>query len=128
MRLGIDVREIEDGIHTGIGRPLANFLRYFAAQNNADTCVIFSTKEVPVQFGPRVKNVVIKEGWRQYWDQVRLPQAIKREKIELFYSPYYKLPLLASCPCVCAVLDLMYFIVPEYRLQLNVFSMLYYKT
>jgi glycosyltransferase involved in cell wall biosynthesis len=126
VRLGIDAREIEDGVLTGIGRPLANFLRYFAKQNNSDECVLFSTKPIPIAFNARIKNTVIPKSQTQYWDQVLLPRAIKKQNIDLFYSPYYKLPLLASCPCVCAVLDLMYLIVPQYQQKLNLLSKGYY--
>lgn len=128
MHLGIDAREIQDGVHTGIGRPLANFLNYFSKLDNRDHCVLFSARKIPINFGARVKNVVIEERFTQYWDQIQLAQAVKKEGIELFYSPYYKLPLFITCKCVCAVLDLMYLIVPEYRRELTPLTKLYYAT
>lgn len=126
MRLGIDAREIQGGVHTGIGRSLANFLKYFATLGQDDQCVLFSSQPVPVTFGENVKNIVLPECWTQYWDQITLAAALKRERIEVFYSPYYKIPLLASCKCVCAVLDLMYLVVPEYRRRLSLAAKLYY--
>ncbi len=126
MRLGIDAREIQGGIHTGIGRPLANFLKYFATLGQDDQCVLFSSRPVPIKFGDNIRNIVLPECWTQYWDQITLAAALKRERIEIFYSPYYKLPLLASCKCVCAVLDLMYLVVPEYHRELSLAAKLYY--
>ena len=87
MRLGIDAREIQDGVYTGIGRPLANFLDYFASSNNQDTCVLFSARKIPIDFGPKVTNVVFKEGITFIWDQWKLPRALKKERIDIFYSP-----------------------------------------
>ncbi|MBI4309968.1 MAG: glycosyltransferase family 4 protein [Candidatus Omnitrophica bacterium] len=128
MRLGIDAREIQDGVYTGIGRPLANFLRYFAALDNDDICVLFSSRKIPVDFGPRVVNVVLEEKFTLAWDQWHLPWAIKKMGIDLFYSPYYKIPLIKFCPTVSAILDLMYLIFEPYQKQLSPLARLYYAT
>jgi hypothetical protein len=108
MKLGIDAREIQDGVYTGIGGPLANFLHYFASQPNNDTCVLFSARKVPIDFGPKVSNIVIQEHVAFVWDQWQLPQALNKEGIDVFYSPYYKIPLLKPCRTISAILDLMY--------------------
>ncbi len=126
MRLGIDAREIQNGIYTGIGRPLANFLEYFAGLDNDDTCVLFSSQKILLDFGPKVKNAVISEKITFLWDQWQLPQALRQEHIEVFYSPYYKMPLLKPCPTVSAILDLMYLSFKPYYRQLPVFKKLYY--
>jgi len=127
MRLGIDAREIEDGVYTGIGTPLASFLRYFAKNADHDECILFSTKPIPINFGKNVKNIVIKEKIRFYWDQIQLSMAVNSNNIDIFYSPYYKIPLFANCTIVSAVLDLMYLMFPPYRKRLGVFGVLYYK-
>lgn len=128
MKLGIDAREIQNGVYTGIGRPLYNFIKYFSKQNNDDTCVLFSERELPFNFGAKVKNIVIKKCPVFFWDQYKLPQAIKKEEIDLFYSPYYKIPLAAPCKVISAILDLMYIFFKEYRKKLGTLGILYYKT
>ena len=128
MRLGIDAREIQDGVHTGIGWPLANFLDYFSKLDNDDECILFSSKKIPLDFGPKVKNVIIKEWCTLYWDQIELSNAIKRQNIEILYSPYYKIPLLAKCKVVNAILDLMYLEYEEYKRDICPFKKLYYLT
>ncbi len=128
MRLGIDAREIQDGVYTGIGRPLVNFLRYFAAQDNKDTCILFSSKEIPIDFGTKVSRVVMPEGITFIWDQWSLPQAIKKAEIDIFYSPYYKIPLLKPCTTVSAILDLMYIAhEPTYK-KMSPLAKIYYAT
>ncbi len=128
MKLGIDAREIQDGVFTGIGGPLADFLNYFSKQDNDDTCILFSEKTVPIDFGPKVRNVVLDKSITFYWDQVILPKAIKQEKIDLFYSPYYKIPFFKSCKTISAILDLMYLQYEEYSKKINPLARLYYFT
>lgn len=128
MRLGIDVREIENGVSTGIGRALFNLLRYISATHHNDYLVLFSSKPLPFSFGHRVENHVMIEDSRRLWDQFKLPLVIKNQGIEVFYSPYYKLPLFASAKCVCAVLDLIYLKFPPYRRDMGLLGTSYYKT
>ncbi|MBF0510764.1 MAG: glycosyltransferase family 4 protein [Candidatus Omnitrophica bacterium] len=128
MRVGIDAREIQNGVYTGIGRPLANFLHYFASLDNEDTCVLFSAQEIPIDFGPKVKKVVIPEKLTFYWDQWQLPEQLKKEGVEIFYSPYYKIPFLKPCRCVSSILDLMYLTFGPYYKRMPWWSKLYYAT
>lgn len=128
MRLGIDAREIQDGVYTGIGRPLANFLHYFVAQVDKDSCVLFSAKKVPIDFGEKVSNVVLPQQSTFIWDQWTLPQAIKKARVDLFYSPYYKIPLIKPCRTVSAILDLMYIAYGPYNKTMSPLAKLYYAT
>ncbi|MBF0571570.1 MAG: glycosyltransferase family 4 protein [Candidatus Omnitrophica bacterium] len=126
MHLGIDAREIQNGVYTGIGRPLANFLEYFSGLNNEDACILFSARKVPIDFGPRIKNVVLSEHITFIWDQWQLPQALKQEEVDLFYSPYYKVPLMKPCPMVSSILDLMYLSFEPYYKKMSPLSKAYY--
>ena len=128
MKIGIDAREIEQGVSTGIGGPLNDFLRYFARQSMEDECVLFSSRRVPVEFGPKVRNVVLDPAPTFVWDQQRLPEAIRTHEVNVFYSPYYKIPLRAACPTVSAILDLMYLVLPYYRKRLGPWRWAYYMT
>ena len=127
MKLGIDAREIQDGVYTGIGRSLYNFIKYFLSQNNDDQLVLFSSKKLRLGPNKRFKNIVIPGNIIILWDQVALPMAINQEQIDIFYSPYYKVPLNAKCIVVSAILDLMYIIYEKYKNNLNFFSESYYK-
>lgn len=42
-----------------------------------------------------------------------MPQLLFREKLDLFFSPSHYLPLLSSCPMICAITDLGYLKNPE---------------
>lgn len=131
MLIGIDAREIQDGIFTGIGRALSVFLEYFSRQNDNNTCILFSSKPIPkecVGFSSRIHAIVKKEKYMWLWDQTTLLHLIKKNKIDLFYSPYYKIPVLCPCPCVSAIFDLMYVYCEYYKRELSFLSLLYLKT
>jgi glycosyltransferase involved in cell wall biosynthesis len=128
VRLGVDAREIQDGVVTGIGRSLANFISYFADHDSAHEMVLFAEKKLPLLFFSRCREVTITPGSTFLWDQWKLARQLKRERIDLFYSPYYKLPLLSSIPAVNQVLDLMYLVFPPYIQGLGIFKRLYYAT
>jgi glycosyltransferase involved in cell wall biosynthesis len=43
-----------------------------------------------------------------WWDQVTLPAALRRHRVGVFLSPYYKRPLAAPCPVVVTIHDLFF--------------------
>ena len=128
MRLGVDAREIQDGVVTGIGRSLANFISYFAGHDSTHELVLFAEKKLPIPLSSRCRELTIPPGLTLLWDQWKLLRQLRRERIDLFYSPYYKLPLLSSIPAVNQVLDLMYLAFPPYVRALGIFGRLYYAT
>ena len=128
MRLGVDAREIQDGVVTGIGRSLANFISYFAAHEANHELVLFAEKKLPVPITPPCREVVIPGGPTIYWDQWLLYRHLEINRIDLFYSPYYKLPLISPIPAINQVLDLMYLVYPPYLQALGIFGRIYYAT
>jgi len=115
MKIGIDAREIQDGVVTGIGRSLANFVRYFAKSDTGHQLVLFSERTIQCDVPDTVKKVIIPSCPTIIWDQWKLPHALRVERIDLFYSPYYKVPLKTHVPVVSQVLDLMFLVFPPYK-------------
>jgi len=128
MDLGIDAREIQEGVFTGIGSSLYNFLQYFSRLSTNDSCVLFSSKPLPFKFGASVRNIVKKEWITFLWDQFALAKMIKEHNINVFYSPYYKIPLFSSCKCISLLPDVMYMTFEQYRKKLNPLYKIYYLT
>jgi glycosyltransferase involved in cell wall biosynthesis len=126
--LGVDAREIQDGVVTGIGRSLANFIRYFAGQESRHRMVLFAEKKIPITLNGRVRERILPACSPFFWDQWKLPRALREARVDLFYSPYYKLPLMTGIPCVSQVLDLMFLVFPVYRDALGAGGRLYYAT
>ena len=134
MKLGIDAREIQNGVYTGIGRSLLDLLRYTdellsspaGAATGIEQVVLFSARPLPLTFSAKLTNRVIPSCATWWWDQVRLTAAVRHEKVDVFYSPYYKIPLLAPCRKVAAVLDLIYLWYPPYRQAMPWWRKAYY--
>jgi glycosyltransferase involved in cell wall biosynthesis len=125
MKIGVDAREIQDGVVTGIGRSLANFINCFGKRENEHKLILFSEKIIPLEFDSNIYRVVIKKTSPPFWDQWKLPRALKTNKIDLFYSPYYKVPLLTRAAIVNQILDMMFLVLPTYREELGYYHRLY---
>ena len=127
MRVGIDAREIEEGVRTGIGRALSVFLEHVPAVDPDCHCVLFSTREIPCKPAPHLRNVVRPERWTFAWDQRTLPRLAREDQIDVLLSPYYKVPLQCPCPRVSTIFDLMYLYCDVYRANSSLFNRLYYR-
>src|ERR671915_1468063 len=46
------------------------------------------------------------------WDQIAVPQAVRRHGIELLYNPKYSIPLAAGCPAVWVCHGLDWYVMP----------------
>jgi glycosyltransferase involved in cell wall biosynthesis len=126
MKIGVDAREIQDGVVTGIGRSLANFIRCFEKREINHKLVLFSEKRIPLDFGSNIHRVVIKETLSPLWDQWKLPKVLSNHKINLFYSPYYKIPIFTRTPIVNQILDLMFLVFQPYLKKLPFYRKIYY--
>jgi glycosyltransferase involved in cell wall biosynthesis len=126
MNIGVDAREIQFGVVTGIGRSLANFIKFFCECERVHRLVLFSERPIPINFSGPVHCVVVHSVGTLAWDQVSLLKSLRSNCIKLFYSPYYKVPLAAAMPVVNQVLDLMYLLFPEYRSDLSLAAKIYY--
>lgn len=107
MTVGVDGRELRRGVRTGIGRYLTEVLS--AASRAGWACVVYGDAgtEFPLAL-PGVSVRVLGGAWTQWWDQVSLPRALAADGVSVCLSPYYKGPLLAPCPVVLTIHDLLF--------------------
>lgn len=125
--LGIDTREIEDGVRTGIGRAVASLIEYIASNQPTIHCILFSSKPLQIKHH-YFRNVILPEHSTVILDQFWLPIYLYKYKISIFFSPYYKIPLLAPCKSISTIFDLMYLTAPCYKSSLSWKSRMYYYT
>jgi len=114
LRVGIDGRELRDGVRTGIGRYVMEVVR--AAAGRGVECVVYgdgATRLPPA--APGVRPRVLASAWTQWWDQVALPRALAEDRVDVLLSPYYKRPLRAPCPAVITIHDLFFIGYPGRR-------------
>lgn len=114
VRLAIDGRELEGPAQTGIGRYVVEVLR--AASQAGWECLVYGETAPPgaVSFpGVTTRPFTAPTTW--WWDQITLPRRLKRDRVSVFLSPYYKMPLLSPCPVVVTIHDLYFIDYPGAR-------------
>lgn len=125
MRIGFDARYINDRYH-GIGRYAFELLMALTQSARDHTFVIFQGKGQDSRFDwsvlIRQPNVELRLGpWPLYWphEQFMWPLLIKRSNIDIFHSPYFVAPLLASSklPIIITIHDLIFDRYPQYMPQ-----------
>jgi glycosyltransferase involved in cell wall biosynthesis len=121
MRIGIDARELF-GRPTGVGRYLANILAAWAEmpEAKAHSFVLYDPAEpgmglpasTPAPFGAVRRQVAGGSG--SWWEQVRLPIALRRDRPDVLFAPAYTAPVLARAPVVLTIHDLSFLAHPEW--------------
>jgi glycosyltransferase involved in cell wall biosynthesis len=104
MRIGIMLRSIDEkggvGVYT---RNIVNELlqldskhRYILLYANPSNIGTFSHHA-------HVSEVWVKGSNKAYWDQIAIPRACRREKIDVLFHPKFTVPLFAPCRTVMVV-------------------------
>src|SRR4030042_6571206 len=94
ISIGIDAREFCPGRMTGIGRYLRLFIEQALISGEPHEYILFGNQFTQFPHDhPRLSKVIIKEKITIVWDQVHLPLHIRREKIDVLLTPYFKAPL-----------------------------------
>ena len=115
MKIGIDAHNLE-GKRTGMGRYLLNLLKHWT---NIQPKFILYFKDYIPEDVPKSNNFeskVLKSKSTAFFIHYLLPKAIKRDKVDLFFSPSYVLPLKISKKIKTAVTihDVSYEAHPEW--------------
>ena len=114
MRIGIDARKLHD---FGIGTYIRNLLRELAQMDHDTEYVILvrPDDEAGVRaLGENFRPVKLTAGNYSFAEQIRIPQALTREKVDLFHAPHYVLPPLVRCPSVVTIHDCIHLMFPQY--------------
>jgi glycosyltransferase involved in cell wall biosynthesis len=115
MRVGIDIRELEKGKRTGIGRYLRNFIAYASSARPEHRFFLYGNQHTDPEIGGENIEVRIRpEGMTLWWDQVVLPGLANQDRVDLFLSPFIKGPVRVGCPLVVTIHDLMFLVYTEY--------------
>jgi glycosyltransferase involved in cell wall biosynthesis len=116
MRIGVDVRELL-GRPTGVGRYLLHLLGEWAAlaRNGAfpHQIVVYSPAEYPPEAAAAFaalapENRIVRGSPGTWWEQVQLPRAAARDRLDVFFAPAYTAPLRMACPIVQTIHDLSF--------------------
>ena len=115
-KIAIDCREFYKEKTTGIGRLLENFIAYAPGSRPEWEFLLLGSVDTVLPFKPagNVSFRVIAGSNTQFWEQVRLPMALRRERCDLFFSPYYKTCFFSGLPSIVTIHDLIDLIYPGY--------------
>lgn len=118
-RIAFDARYVSDRYH-GIGRAAFRLLEALVEAAPERTFVVFRGRAPDSRFDweslARRPNVELHAGpWPLYWphEQLLWPWLLRRARIDLFHSPYFVAPLLAGCPVLITIHDLIFDRYPE---------------
>lgn len=114
MRIGLDARKLHD---FGIGTYIRNLVRQLARLDH-DTEYVLLCRPDDVdplkQLGPNFRPVIETAGNYSLSEQLRIPLALRRERVSLFHAPHYVLPPLVPCRAVVTIHDCIHLMFPQY--------------
>ncbi len=121
MQIGIDGRCIQDK-YPGVGRYVYQVAQELAKQNYDHHLVIFynpscTNTRFDLDTLDAQSNVTLIETSLQPFqlqEQLAWPLLLREHRIELFHAPHFVAPLLASCPVVLTIHDLILDRYPSY--------------
>ncbi len=114
MRIGIDGRYIQDK-YPGVGRYVYQVTQELANQNyNHHLVIFYNSSCINTRFDldtldarPNVTLIEMPLQPCRLQEQLAWPLLLREHRIELFHAPYFVAPLLASCPVVLTIHDLI---------------------
>lgn len=120
LKIGIDARELESDPR-GVGRVLNSLLKEWNKDTRGHEFVLYFKNTVPnletlnhPHYKKRLLPVPAVIRRDRVWEQLFLPFFIKKDRLDVFFSPSYTIPLAASCPTVVAIHDISYQTHPEW--------------
>lgn len=120
LKIGIDARELESDPR-GVGRVLNSLLREWNKDTRGHAFVLYFKNTVPnletlnhPHYKKRLLPIPAVIRRDRVWEQLFLPFFIKKDRLDVFFSPSYTIPLAASCPTVVAIHDISYQAHPEW--------------
>jgi glycosyltransferase involved in cell wall biosynthesis len=116
VRIGIDARELQ-GQPTGVGRYLRNLMASWLRSND-DVLIAYFNGLAPLdpildhgRVERRPLGSVPIQGL--VWQERRLPEAARRDRLDVFFAPAYSCPLSLELPRVTAIHDMSFFSMPD---------------
>lgn len=109
MRIGIMLRHF-DQHEGGVKVYTREVVRALVEQNRQHEIILLFRN--PIRLGtyknvPGVQEVLLEGGSIPYWDQIKVPRAVRKYGIDVLFNPKYSIPLRAKCKTawVCHGMD-----------------------
>lgn len=127
LRIGIDARELLPGPFTGSGRYLANFLEADLTRTSGHHFVLYGHPDTQFPSPSECFTFkILRAPATLWWDHIALNRALKRDRIDLFFTPYDKMPYRAPCPVFITIHDILYQRISDHKgLKKRLYNALY---
>ena len=130
MRIGIDAREMGRK-PTGVGRYLRNILHYWVQDFPNHQYYLYYSDEI--EGGDFLNSPVLVKrhippgflSYNIYWQQIQLPSQVKKDRIDVFFSPSYSLPLFLKRKKALTIHDVSFEAHPQWFRPKERFSRLW---
>ncbi len=115
----IDAREFIKGRKTGIARYLENMLLSFNDESKFDfTLLVKNSSVLPESLeNSKFKYINIPQAPTLITDQYLLPKLAETNNADIFFSPYYKVPLCGNFKRIITVHDIMFLKLKSFGLK-----------
>jgi len=116
-RIGMDIREFT-GKMTGIGNFLYTFLKTMGKKESSRygfEFILFGNQHTIIPEDINYHFVMVREILPFYTDQISLLCAIEKYNLDLFFSPYPKIPVFSKVKKISSIFDLTYLILGQYK-------------
>jgi len=109
MKIGIDCRLWDE---TGVGRYIRNLVLNLQKLDKENEYILFvlskNYKEINSQLStPNFQLVVADIPWHSVKEQIKFPQILNRENLDLVHFPYFSVPIFYNKPFVVTIHDLI---------------------
>jgi glycosyltransferase involved in cell wall biosynthesis len=114
VRVAIDLRKLHD---YGIGTYVRNLVTGLARQDDDAQYVLIcrpGDRDFVAALGPRFQPVVDRSANYSAREQLSVPFALRRARVDLFHAPHYVVPPLIPCPYVVTIHDCIHLRFPQY--------------
>jgi len=122
LRIGVNALYLIPGAVGGTEIYLRNLLAALARIDTENQWVVFTNRETGADLVPRQPNFVhapqrVRAAFRPariLWEQLVLPFAVRRHRLDVLFNPGFTAPLVCGCPMVTVFHDLQHKRHPEY--------------
>ncbi|UCH34622.1 MAG: glycosyltransferase family 4 protein, partial [Armatimonadota bacterium] len=116
IRIGIDARTLGAARITGVERYVRSLITHLAAIAELPECLLYvDSPEIattpPIALGTSMRMRLVSPG--RAWLRLRLPLALRADRVAVMHFPATVLPRLLPCPSVVTVHDLAFEFHPE---------------
>ncbi len=115
MRVGVEGRTFQGPLY-GVARFLKNVLAHMARMGEDDLFLVYLSREAedPGIKAPNVMFKVLRGAPGITWRHLRMPLEMRRDDVDVHFSPTYFVPLWRVCPEVVVVHDISFKAHPEW--------------